>query len=1086
MFEGLRQSEVHAGVEPEAVRIWLLGGFKISVGSRTIAETEWRLRKAATLAKLLALAPNHRLYREQAIDLLWPNLARKAASNNLRQAVHTARRAFDPTAGSRYLQSKDKSLVLCPESSLRVDVEVFEEAAATARHARNPAAYRAALDLYVGDLLPEDRYDEWVEKRRQELRRLYLALLVELAELYEEHGEHGRAIETLQRAVTEEPILAEAHASLMRLYALSGRHEQALAQYNRLRETLSEQLGTKPSAATRRLRDEIADGMLPLTTPAQEKLPDAGKHNLPAPGTNFVGREREIVDVKRMLAMTGLLTLTGTGGCGKTRLALEVVRDLIRTYPDGVWMVELAPLSDGALVPQAVAATLGVREQPGRPLLDTLLDSLRDKEMLLILDNCEHLIDAAARLTKSIIDSCPHLRVLTTSRKPLGVAGELSWPVPSLSTPGAQQSPTVAELEGYESARLFADRASNRHPGFDITPENATAVALVCAELDGIPLAIELAAARVGMLSAEQISERLGHSLKLLTGGDRTADHRHRTLQAALDWSYELLSELEQVLFRRLATFAGGFTLEAAESVGAGRGIEQEDVLNLLSTLVDNSLVVAEESWERGARYRLLEPDRQYAHQRLKESEETEVILRRHAAFFLALAEEAKPELRRAQQRAWFERLEAEHGNLRAALSWALESEEAELAQRMGAALWRFWARRNYWREGRRWLKEALAQDSAVAASVRAEALYGAGRLADIQTDLQGALALYEHALSLYRETDNRNCVALCHADLGWIALQQGDYERATKLLQESLSQLREMGNSPDVADTLVALGTIAEVTNDLTNALVLYEEALTLYRKIGDSGAAGLHLERMGWLVLAQGNQEWAMQLFEEGLAQFQEAGVALHTDYLADFGIVALLRGEQELAKKMLEDVLASNRKLGYERGIAYGLERMAMVAGVQVQVERAARLWGAANSLREALNHPLMPTEHMVFEPLLAAARAHGDNAAWASALAEGRAMTPEEAVEYALSEEEPAPSTVSAQNRSSVRTQATPLTRREEEIAALVVRGLTNRQIATELSISEHTVANHVAKILRKLGLGSRSQITTWVVGQRTIL
>jgi predicted ATPase len=314
-----------------------------------------------------------------------------------------------------------------------------------------------------------------------------------------------------------------------------------------------------------------------------------------------VGREREMAEIKRALAMTRLLTLTGVGGSGNTRLALEVARDLVGAYPDGVWLVELTGLSEPALVPQAVATTLKVREQPGRPLLDTLLDALHDKEMLLLLDNCEHLIDAAARLAEALLDSCPRLRILATSREPLGVADELSWIVPPLSAPSAQQSPTVKELEGYESARLFADRASSRHPGFELTSENATAVAQVCARLEGIPLAIELAAARIGMLSAEQISERLGHSLKLLTDGGQTAERCHQTLRVTLDWSYELLSEPEQVLFKRLSAFAGGFTLEAAESVGTGGGIEEEDVLDLLSILVDKSLVVAERrsTWTR-------------------------------------------------------------------------------------------------------------------------------------------------------------------------------------------------------------------------------------------------------------------------------------------------------------------------------------------------------------------------------------------------------------------------------------------------------------------------------------------------------
>ena len=385
----LAQSETSQVREPETVRAWLLGGFWVSVGSQIIERDQWRLRKAAGLVKLLAIAPSHRLHREQVMDLLWPDLGRKAASNNLRRVLYTVCKVLDPAAGSRYLASQDESLVLSPEGQLWVDVEAFEEAGVSARRSRDPAAYRAAIELYAGELLPDDRYVEWAENRREQLRRHYLELLVELTGLYEERGEYRQAAETLQKALSEEPTNEEAHASLMRLYALSERQGEALAQYERLRGILSGRLGTAPGAMTRALRDKIATGSFQPTqhaVPPQEKPWHADKHNLPAPGTSFVGREREMVEVKRMLSMTRLLTVTGTGGCGKTRLALEVARNLVGSYQDGVWLVELAPLSEGALVPQVMAGTLGVQEHPGRPLVESLLDALADKEMLLVLE----------------------------------------------------------------------------------------------------------------------------------------------------------------------------------------------------------------------------------------------------------------------------------------------------------------------------------------------------------------------------------------------------------------------------------------------------------------------------------------------------------------------------------------------------------------------------------------------------------------------------------------------------------------------------------------------------------------------------
>jgi predicted ATPase/DNA-binding SARP family transcriptional activator/DNA-binding CsgD family transcriptional regulator len=1081
----LARSETPPGREPEAVRVWLLGGFWVSVGSQIIRPDQWRLRKAASLVKLLALAPSHRIHREQVMNLLWPDLGRKAASNNLRRVLHAARKVLDPATGSRYLASQDESLVLCQGGQLWVDVEAFEEAGISARRSRDPAAYRAAIELYAGELLPDDRYEEWTENRREGLRRQYFELLVDLTELYEERGEYGQAAETLQRAVSEEPTNEEAHAGLMRLYALSGRQQEALAQYERLRQVLLGHLDTEPGAMTRALRDEIAAGRLQPTqhaAPPWEKSSYAGKHNLPAPRTNFVGREREMVEVKRMLAMTGLLTFVGTGGCGKTRLAMEVARNLIGTYQDGVWLVELAPLSEGALVPQVMASTLGVQEQPGRPIVQSLLDALGDKETLLVLDNCEHLIDTAARLTVALLDSCSRLRVLATSREPLGVTGELGWLVPSLSAPDAQQSPTREELGGYESARLFADRASDRQPGFELTPENAQAVAQVCARLEGIPLAIELAAARIGVLSAEQISERLGHSLKLLTGDDRTADHRHQTLRAALEWSFELLSELEQVLFRRLAEFAGGFTLDAAESVGAGEAIDEEDILELLSMLVDKSLVVAEENWETGARYRLLEPVRQYAREKLRVSGEAEAVGRRHAEFFLALAEEAEPELSKGQQAKWLDRLETEHDNLRAALSWAL-GREIDSGFRMAGALCRFWHTRGYLSEGRRYL-EAVASSAAVPTTVRAKALDGLGWIAEPQGDYERARIAYEESLELYRSSNDKTGVANVLGDLGSLALDRGDYEEATSLLEESLSLHRELGSYEEVVGVLNNLGVLTSAKGDREQSVSLFSEALALSRGTGNVRRNAASLGNLGITMLVHGNPEQARVLLDESLALFQEIGDSSNIAIgLMHSALAALIQGDHDRVKSLSQESLKLLQKAEDKQHIPDCLEVMAGGAGAQGRAQRAARLWGAAEAMREDIGVPLQPEDRKLLDPYLATARSSLGEVAWQTTLSEGRAMTPEQAIEYSLSAEGPASPPQVARRSGGSSATLTPLTLREEEVAILVSRGLTNRQVASELFISEHTVATHIAKILKKLALSSRSQLSAWVIERR---
>ena len=678
----------------EAVRVKLLGGFSVSVGDRAIERDEWRLKKAAALVKLLALAPGHRLHREQAMDLLWPDVGKKAASNSLRRTLHAARRTLDPAEGAGYMASEDESLVLCPGGDLWVDVDAFGQAAATARRSREPAAHRAALDLYAGEILPEDRYEGWAEGRREELRHLRLALLLELAELYEEHSDFTPAIEVLQKVIViaDGPTNEEAHAHLMRLYALLGREGDALAQYERLRDTLSRQLSAEPSSTTRKLREDIAVGRFPMTItrPADSSHEDTlgtTKHNLPAPRSSFVGRGQEIVEIKRKLAMTRLLTLTGAGGSGKTRLALEVARDLVGAYLDGVWLVELAPLSKDELVPRAVAEVLAVPERPQEPLSDTLSDVLRDREMLLVLDNCEHLVEATARLVDVLLDSCAGLRVLATSREALGVEGEIKWPVPPLSVPERGRAPSSEELEGYESVRLFVERARGHDPSFSLDPQKARVATDICRTLEGIPLAIELAAARAGTLSLERISERLEGSIELLTHGSRTASARQRTLRGTLDWSHDLLSEPEKVLFRRLSVFAGRSTLEALEVVACGKGVRQNEVMDLLSGLVEKSLVVARISELGGVRYRLLEPIRQYALEKLDECEEADDIKRSHTQYFLALTEKAEPELVGPREEEWLDRIEEELDNLRTALSWALERGESEFGLRLAGAL---------------------------------------------------------------------------------------------------------------------------------------------------------------------------------------------------------------------------------------------------------------------------------------------------------------------------------------------------------------------------------------------------------------
>ena len=1036
------------GGRPEAVRIWLLGGFRVSVGTHTVEESAWRLRKAAALVKLLALAPGHHFHRERAMDLLWPNLGRKAAANNLSQALHAVRRALGPAAGaaSGFVASRGEQLVLCPGGELWLDVDAFEEAVATARRSREPAAYRAALNLYAGELLPRDPYEEWAEDRREGLRQLFLALLVELASLHEERGEYGPAVEVLRRAVTEEETMEKAHAGLMRQYALSGRRGEALGQYELLEKILSRELSAEPSVAGRRLYEEIASGRFPPVEPppaadsAPQEDASAGKDNLPARRTSFVGQEREIGEAKRALAMTRLLTLTGVGGSGKTRLALEVARDCVGAYPDGVWLVELAGLSEESLVPQAVAAALGVAEQPGRPITDALVGALRDKQLLLMVDNCEHLIEAAARLVDALLDSCPRLRVLATSREPLELAGEVKRPVPPLSAPDPGHPPPVGELEGYGSVRLFVERGRNKAAGFALTSENAGAIAELCRRLEGIPLAIELAAARVGVLSVDQISEGLKDPLRFLRAGNRTAAPRQRTLRGALDWSHELLGGPERELFRKLSVFVGGFSLEAAEAVGSGGAVE-EDVLALLPMLVDKSLVTVQA--DGTARYGMLEPVRQYAREKLEASGEADAVKRTHAEYFLTLAQEAEPELKGGvRQRAWLERLEADHDNLRAAISWSLD-DEPEQALRLAAALARFWEIRSYLSEGSGWLETVLRRNGGADAALRARAATEAGTFAWCQANYDRAIAFHREALALYQDLGDERGVAFALVCLGCQELEKGNYERASPPLEEALALGRKLGDELISAYALNNLGEVARVRGEYERAIACGEEALSTYREMEDGFQTA---QTLSWL------------------------------------GGAAAINGDHEAATRFIGEGLPLAQQLGSGEVSAMCLEALAVVYGAKAEGTRAARLYGAAEVLRLTIGAPLPPADLPERERHLATARATLDAASWEAAWADGRAMTPEQAAEYAFSEEKAAPPAAPSPERPPASEQTAKLSRREKGVAELLARGLTNRRIAEELFLSERTVENHVRNILKKLNLSSRSEVAAWVGAQ----
>jgi predicted ATPase/two-component SAPR family response regulator len=687
--------------------------------------------------------------------------------------------------------------------------------------------------------------------------------------------------------------------------------------------------------------------------------------------TSFIGREREMSEVNELLVdKTRLLTLTGPGGCGKTRLALAVANDLVEEFEDGVWLVELASLSDPALVPQAVASALGVREQPRRPMTETLLDHLRPKKLLLVLDNCEHLIGACAGLADGLLRACPELRILATSREPLRIDGETVWLVPSLSLPDPRHRPPVDELPRYEAVRLFAERAGAALSSFALTEENAPAVARLCRRLEGMPLAIELAASRVKVLSVEQIAERLDDCFRLLRGGSRVALPRHRTLRATIDWSHGLLSEEEQALFRRLSVFAGGFSLEAAEAVCGGEGIEKDEVLDLLSQLVDKSLVLMAEEDSGETRYRLLEMVRQYGKEKLDESGEAQAIRGRHASFFLRLTEEAEPAILGPGQVAWLERLEREHDDLRAGLGWLRQEGAVERGLRLGGALGHFWFLRGYYTEGRAWLEAFLEFPEAFGrTAARAKALYALGML-------------------IYRSAD----------------YSAGDQDVAHSRLEEGLKIYRELGDGPRTAAVLRELGHLGARVGDWEAARSALEESLILERRSGNEHGIAVTRNLLGHLALLRGEYEPARAHLEESLGILRRLGDKFYLNTCSYFlGLLACEQGEYAEARdRFAEVVLEGDPFRWYRYTGPFVLQAYARLAAGEGHPKRALRLAGAADALRQTIGTSLGPTFQAYFrrglEPAWKALSGEGGKVAWE----EGRAMTLEEAVECVVDE------------------------------------------------------------------------------------
>jgi len=769
--------------------------------------------------------------------------------------------------------------------------------------------------------------------------------------------------------------------------------------------------------------------------------------------TRFIGRRREQAAVTRLLATTRLLTLTGSGGCGKTRLALAVASVAAPPLVErgAVWLVELASLTDPALVPGAVAAALEVRETPGTALVESLVAALAPRAALLVLDNCEHLIAACAALVARLLAACPRLRVLATSREALRVPGEVTWRVPPLALPDADDAITPTRLMRSEAAQLFADRARARQPDFAVTPANAAAVAAICRQLDGMPLALELAAARTGALSVAHIAARLDDALALLTTGTRTALPRQQTLRATLAWSDALLDAGERAVLRRLSVFAGGWTPEAAEAVCAGAGVTRGDVLALLTQLVDKSLVVMEAETTAGAaRYRLLEVVRQYAAAQLAAHGEEAATRRAHTEWFSDLAYERADDLVGPTQAAWLERLERDHDNYRAALRWCLDTREIAQGIRICWGLWRFWFARGYLREGGMWMDAFLVLDrdaghTAVASSVRLDLLFAAGNLAYQRGDIAASEARFTEMLAVARARDDSFHTATALTWIGNSATYCGEFTTARARYEEALAIRRAIGDMRDCAVLYGALSQLMLFTDEFAQADAYCTESVTLLRQVGDDIEDGY------------GTSRW---------------------------GVIALSQGYPTLAHTRFVEALTVMRRTHDRRGIVSCLEGVALLATAWQDAARALCFTGAAANLRRASGIPIHPVWQEWLAHALAPARQMLSETEQATAEAAGAALSLDAAIAAALAL--PVPSRTETTNDATLPpdapmpTRVGLLSKRERDVAAQVARHRSNREIADALFIAEKTVEMHVSSALRKCGVSSRDQLAAWAI------
>jgi predicted ATPase/DNA-binding SARP family transcriptional activator len=978
---------------------YFLGPFRVARDDKSV--TGFESDKMRALLAYLVVEADHAHRREALAALLWPDQAESAARQSLRQAIYVLRNALSPgDEPAMPLLVTRQTVQVNPAAGIRCDVRQFNELLAACKAHRhqppqNPDSnyctecierLQKATELYGGDFLQgfvvnDSRdFEEWMLLEREACHREMMYALGRLADYYEDIGKHERSLHFALWQLKLEPWREEAHRQAMRLLSRTGQRTAALAQYEVCRQALAEELGIEPARETTALYERIRDS----ETEHQAEHPEhslAGTAILPVASTPLIGREAEVTSVVEQLLREDvrLLTITGPGGVGKTRIAIQAASDLQEQFADGAYFVNLAPIGDPGLVADEIAGALGVKERPDRTEMESLISYLQGKRLLLLLDNFEQIAEAAP-LIAQLVRSTSGVKALITSRIALGLRGTREFPVPPMSLPDRKHLPVLEHLTGYEAIHLFVERAAALKPGFEITEDNAPAIVEICHRLDGLPLAIELAAARIKVLSPQAMLARLESRLQLVAGKDRDVPARQQTLRNTIDWSYNLLNESERALFRRMAAFQGGRTLRAIQSVcseaGATSSISNPssvppmniDLLDDVESLISKSLLQQMEGHDEEPRFWMLETIHEYAREKLWEGGEAEALRRRHARYFVGLVEEAAPHLKQKDQARWLEQLEDEHDNIRVAFQWATEhgqagdDEAAEIGLRLAIGLERFWEVRVHLREGLERTVGVLAIPHKLGTrpggALRARALMVAGTLA--------------HAC--------------------------GEYGVARSMHEESIELWRELGDISNLVEALYGLGNVYFSQGMFENARIYIEEGLHVEHELGERGSGAHYL---GIVMYELGDFEAAGTLLEQELELQRENGdtrrVALA---LANLGLVAYEQGNYELALARDRESLAIRRTLGAKRGFVYSLEGLAMVYRALGRPELAARLWGAAQALRDTVGSPTPPNEQARYRREMDMLRAQLGDDGFERSYTRGRNMQVEQAVAEAL--------------------------------------------------------------------------------------